>query len=96
MQEMYGVFDSCFALYQGMMRYWLMWRLPQIVDAIRDAPGLKFHLCGTYQGLVQNFLRTFLLPDLMVVGQCGHVLQHEMLQYEHPFDRPWPPPQTLR
>jgi len=90
MQEMYGVFDSCFALYQGMMRYWLMWRLPQIVDAIRDTPGLKFHFCASYQGLLHNFLRVFLLPDLMVVGQCGDVLQHEMLHYEHPFDRPWP------
>jgi hypothetical protein len=90
MQEMYGVFDSCFALYQGMMRYWLMWRLPQIVDTIRGTPGLKFHFCATYRGLLDNFLRIFLLPDLVVIGQCGHVLQHEMLQYEHPFDRPWP------
>jgi hypothetical protein len=90
MQEMYGVFDSCFALYQGMMRYWLMWRLPQIVDAIRNSKGLKFHLCATYQGLVRNFLRIFLLPDLLVVGQCGHVLKRELLHYEHPFDRPWP------
>jgi len=67
-----------------------MWRLPQIVSTIRATPGLKFHLCSTYQGLLQNFLRIFVLPDLLVIGQSGHVLQYEMLQYEHPFDRRWP------
>jgi len=90
MNELYGVFDSCFPLYQGMVRYWLMWRLPQIVDSIKGASGLKFHLCATYQGLLDNFHRVFVLPDLLSVGQCGDVLHHEMLQYEHPFDRPWP------
>ena len=76
MNEMYGVFDSCFALYQGMMRYWLMWRLPQIIDTIQATPGLKFHLCSTYQGLLQNFLRIFVLPDVLVIGQSGHVLEY--------------------
>lgn len=90
MHEMFGVFDSCPALYQGMLRYWLMWRLPQIINSIKESPGLKFHLCTTYQGLLKNFLRIFILPDLLVVGQSGHVLQYEMLQYEHSFERPWP------
>ena len=90
MEEMYGVYDSQPALYQGMIRYWLMWRLPQIISYINSAPGIKFHLCGTYQGLLNNFIQTFMMPDLLTVGQCGHVLQYEMLQYEHSFDRPWP------
>ncbi len=90
LMEMFGVVDSCPALYQGMLRYWLMWRLPQILTCIQHASGLKFHLCGTYQGLLDNFLRLFLLPDFLVVGQCGPVLRHELLQYEHPFGQHWP------
>lgn len=90
MNEMFGVFDSCPALYQGMLRYWLMWRLPQIINTIKETPGLKFQLCGSYQGLLKNFLQIFMLPDLLVVSQCGHVLRHEMLQYEHSFEKSWP------
>lgn len=88
--EMFGVMDSCPGLYQGMLRYWLMWRLPQLVDCVRGASGLKFHLCGSYRGLLDNFIRLFVLPDLLVVGQCGHVLRYEMLHYEHPLDCSWP------
>ncbi len=88
--EMFGVLDSNPALYQGMLRYWLMWRFPQIIACIQGATGLKFHLCGTYQGLLDNFLRLFLLPDFLVVGQCGPVLRHELLHYEHPFGQHWP------
>ncbi len=87
---MFGVFDSCPTLYQGMLRYWLMWRLPQIINSIKESPSLKFHLSATYQGLLENFLRIFILPDLLVIGQSGHVLQYEMLQYEHSFERSWP------
>jgi hypothetical protein len=90
MSEFYGVFDSCFPLYQGMVHYWLMWRLPQIVNAIQSAPGLKFHLCAPYDGLLDNFHRVFLLPDLLIIGQCGHVLKYEMLQFEHSINTPWP------
>jgi len=73
-----------------MVRCWLMWRLPQIVDTIKGSSGLKFHLCASYRDLVDNFHRVFILPDLLSIGQCGHVLRREMLQYEHSFDRPWP------
>ena len=88
--EMFGVLDSCPTLYQEMLRYWLMWRFPEIVKCIQGASGLKFHLCGTYQGLLENFLRLFLLPDFLVVSQCGPVLRYEMLQYEHPLGQHWP------
>ncbi len=90
MSEMFGVLDSCPGLYQGMLRYWLMWRFPQIVHCVQQAPELKFHLCATYQGLRENFLRLFLLPDFLVVGQCGDVLRYEYLQYLHPFGQHWP------
>lgn len=90
MSEFYGAFDGNFGLYQGVVRYWLMWRLPQITDLIQGMPGLKFHFCAEYKALLDNFLRLLMLPDLLVVGQCGQVLRFEHLQYEHPYDRPWP------
>lgn len=89
--EMLGTFDSCPALYQGMLRYWLMWRFPQIASSIQAAPGLKFHLCcASFRDLLGQFGRVLLLPDLLVVGQCGPLLQYEMLQYQHPLEHPWP------
>ena len=89
--EMLGALDSGASLYQGTLRYWFMWRMPQLVNLIRGAQGLKFHLCcSTYQDLLSNYLRFFLLPDLLVVGHCGPLLCYEVLQYEHGIDRRWP------
>ncbi len=92
--EMLGTLDASLnglGLYQGTLRYWMMWRLPQMIDAIQSAPRLRFHLCcSSYKDLLQNFSRIYLLPDLLVLGQCGPLLHSRMLQYEHPIEHQWP------
>lgn len=91
MTELLGTLDSAAGLYQGAVRYWFMWRLPQIVSAIRGAPPLRFHMCcASIADLHSQFVRVFLLPDLLVVGQCGPLLDFELLQYSHPLEHNWP------
>jgi len=88
---MLGCVASCPALYQGMLRYWLMWRLPQMLSLVRGAPGLKFHYCSSRpHDLFNDFPRLFMLSDLLVIGQCGPLLQFEKLQFLHGFDKTWP------
>lgn len=93
-REMLGTLDASLkglGLYQGAIRYWMMWRLPQLIEAIQSTSGLRFHLCcAGYKDLLQNVARMFLLPDLLVLGQCGPLLNYEVLQYEHPIEHQWP------
>jgi len=90
-REMLGALTSGAGLYQGAIRYWFMWRMPQLINIIRSIQGLKFHLCcSSYQDLLSNYIRLFLLPDLLVIGQCGPLLSYELLQYNHGIDRRWP------
>jgi len=93
-KEMLGALDVSLkglGLFQGTLRYWMMWRLPQLISAIQSTSGLRFHLCtASYKDLLQNLARMFLLPDLLVVGQCGLLFNYEMLQYEHPLEHQWP------
>jgi hypothetical protein len=91
MEEMLGCVFGNLNLYQGTFRYWLMWRLPQLVELTRATPGLKFHYCAaTPRDLYRDFIRLFLLPDLLTVGQCGPLLVHEPLFFLHDVDKTWP------
>lgn len=90
-QEMLGCIFSNLNLYQGALHYWLMWRLPQLISLTRATPGLKFHYCAaTPRDLYRDFLRLFLLPDLLLIGQCGPLLAPESLFFLHDFDKTWP------
>lgn len=89
--EMLGCLSSCPQLYQGALRYWLMWRLPQILQLLRGEPGLKFHYCTSQpQDLFRDFTRIFMLSDVLVIGQSGPLLCPEILHFLHDFDKTWP------
>jgi len=90
-QEMLGCIFNNLNLYQGALHYWLMWRFPEIISLTRSTPGLKFHYCAaTPRDLYRNFPRLFLLPDLLLIGQCGQLLMPERLFFLHDFDKTWP------
>ena len=77
--------------HQGMLRYWLMWRMPHLLDNIRTTPGIKLHYCSaSLSSLVADFPQLMLLSDLLVVGQCGNVLLPEWLCLERPIGQAWP------
>lgn len=91
LEELLGCVFGNLEFYQGALHYWLMWRLPQIVELTRAAPGLKFHYCAaTPRDLYRDFNRLFLLPDLLTIGQCGPLLMPEPLFFLHDFDKTWP------
>jgi hypothetical protein len=90
-QEMLGCIFNNLDSYQGALHYWLMWRLPQLISLTRGTPGLKFHYCAaTPHDLYRDFLRLFLLPDLLLIGQCGPLLVPERLFFLHDYDKTWP------
>jgi hypothetical protein len=42
------------------------------------------------ESLFRDFVKLILLPDLLVIGQTGPLLDFERLTYQHNLDRPWP------
>lgn len=96
-QEMLTATFNPGALSQGTLHYWLMWRLPQIRDAIASATGTKLYLsCGSVRDLAWSFPRLVLLSDLLVVGQSGSLMEPEVLTHLHNLDRPWPEMEPAR